>query len=156
MLDEDYFNGADRLIGKKYAGVRIPIPKILLKKRGLLRLWGCPIGLRRHCIEDFKDGKVIFIYRTPEENIRSMLKHAKYSRKTAEKDLQISREIFNVLVEDPTWVNVTFVSLQRLTMSPDSTLRYVCNFLKIPYDPDMVEGYKHNPHYKYNTIIPKK
>lgn len=166
MLNEDYFDGVDRLIGKEISAMKAPIPNILLHRKNkmlvvvlkrkltwILRKLHIPFriyGWYEKSISDFD--RVIFIYRDKDANIQSILNRTHRTRRGARKDVELSRKIQNELFGLP---YVKFVELYELTRRPESVMRKLCGWLGIEYDPRMLTGYKYTDVYKNDGIIKK-
>lgn len=169
IVNEDYYDSFKRILSKKYVGTKMVIPSILMRKKKskiyvsfyrkfvFLRnfFFGSkhPVSVCNYSISDFlEDGKIIFISRNFEDNVNSIVERTSFSRKSAERDVKWSENIKNQLQNE----DVLFLSLKELTNNSEEVLRSVCNYLKLDFDENMLEGFKHTPLYSNDKIEKKK
>lgn len=169
IIYQDYYDSFSRILSKKYIGTKMTIPSILFNKkrskiyisifrkiskvRRLFFAWRHPAGTCNYSISDFlTDGKIIFISRSDDENIKSILRWTRQIKRTAQKDVQFANSIKKKLEGHS---NVFFVEMKNLTKNPEGTMKDICNFLEIEYDNSMVQGYKYTRQYNYGKIEEK-
>lgn len=167
MLDEVYDKSFEKLIGKKYQGMKMVIPRIAWNKRTWTlkrKIWKVLNNkiniidrVSAYSVQDFinMDAKIIFISRDKEENIRSMIQWSKLTQKQAEKSYEKSQDIF---VELCNYNNMEYVMLSQLTNKKhtEQILKMLCKFLEIDFEPKMIKASGLNNTYKNSVIEPKK
>lgn len=171
MLNEAYDKSVNKLVGKKYQGVKLGIPHIKLDKRtppiirilfyhklaflvGRLKKMGIKLDLLKgssYSINDYinMDAKIVFVYRDKEENIKSMLRRSKISYKRAVWSVEKANEIMNS-------INCYKVSLEELTTNTKKTLEGICEYLGIEFEEKMLSASGLNNNYANTKIEPKK
>ncbi len=165
LVNEDYYDSYTRIFSKKYIGTKAVIPTILMfKKRSKISISlyrkfekyisplrkGHVIGMCNYSMNDFD--KIIFISRDREANIESIINRTGVKRKYAERDVKLAETVKAKLKKQS---NVFFVQLSELTADPEKSMRGICEFLEIPFQEDMLSGFKYTRRYK-NTEIKKK
>lgn len=162
LINEGRYKEFNYILSKKYVGVKMPIPKILLhKKRSRLfvRLYWLLKWLyrRKHVlsacdftIDDFD--KIIFIYRDMGKNVESIMRETHVTRENAERDVKIADSIAKEL----NYRDVCFINLKILTRFPIDVMSKVCKYLDLPFDQSMLEGYRYTPKYNYKRILNKE
>ncbi|MFX1589462.1 MAG: sulfotransferase domain-containing protein [Promethearchaeota archaeon] len=165
----------DKLIGKRYQGVKMTIPHIhynrrssdlwifLYHKIAFLRKCFLKIGIQfdphhgsKYSIKDFinMDAKIIYIFRDKKSNIESMIKRSKLTQKRAirtyNKALKIHINLFEFYLS-----NHYVISFYQLTNFPEKILKNICKYLNLEYEPQMLNAAGLNERYS-NTKIEKK
>jgi len=171
MLNEAYDKSIDKLVGKRYQGVKLGIPHISLDKRtptlirtifyhkfSFLRSSLRKIGIKldtlkgsSYSINDYinMNAKIVFVYRDKEENIKSMLRRSKISYKRASWTVEKAHSIMNS-------IDCYKVSLKDLTTDTRETLRGICDYLDIEFEEKMLLASGLNNNYANNKIEAKK
>lgn len=166
MISEDFHDGWSKAVGVEYAGVKMPLPSIhptkklpmwfsLLKRKWLrVRRWlGITSHYRNVCTYDFFDfDYIIFIERDREENINSIRIRTDQTHKQASRDVDYASDVISryILFENRAWV-----SLEDLTHRPTDTLKDLCKFLGLEYEPCMLHGFRYQDTYLNNRIVEK-
>jgi len=171
MLNEAYDKSVDKLVGKRYQGVKLGIPHIELYKRtsplkrilfyhklsffvGKLRKFGIKLDLLKgssYSINDYinMNAKIVFVYRDKEENIKSMLRRSKISHKRAVWTVEKASTIMDS-------IDCYKVSLEELTTNTKKTLEGICEYLGIEFEEKMLSASGLNNNYANIKIEPKK
>jgi len=173
VLNEEYFDGLEKVIGKKWAGVKAPVPNVLYESKNSLFMtvlkrklaWvnrKCKFILKvyrirgwyHYSISDFvknRNAKIIFISRKFESNVNSIVKRLGTSPFLARKHVRYANKVKTKLKELD-GDKVLFVELGVLTSKPEKTLMEVCDFLDVDFDEKMLDGYNHTPSYENDRI----
>jgi len=174
IINEDYSNSFNKILSKKIIGVKSPIPNILYdKKRKLLagvlirkllffnkyikRFYRIK-GWYPYSIKDFVDdpsSKIILIERDFQTNVSRIIKRTGLSKKIAKNHVKHARKIALTLTDTCDSKKILFINLHDLTTEPEKVMKEIFNFLGVRYDKKCLDGYKYNPSYKLNSIIPK-
>lgn len=165
MLIEDRFFSIRKLTGKKILANKlcIPIQLELTQKANSFTRTAQKIGLFKNLSvskfnsEDYlslKDPKIIAIIRDGNHVVSSIMKRGKKEKQIAtarwNRAIQIISELYK---KNPDKTLV--VSYEDLVKEPESLLRKICAFLQIDFEPQMLEGYKHNILYPGESGIDK-
>lgn len=110
----------------------------------------------RFTVQDLlkEDCKIIIIHRKYDDNLKSILKRTSMSKKKAEKEIEKGNNIFAKIMKNH---NYHFLLYNVLISDTENTLKGICKYLEIEYEPKMLEGIKYQPQniYNKNEIIKK-
>ncbi len=162
MLNESITHDIFKLIGKKYRGNKLVIPRQIRMKRRATR-FGFLLNriskmvksrvtypLSRLSLQDYIDveAKIICIIRERKSTIDSMMRRSKFTEKQAAKEYDKAMEFIEEIKQKSHDLHV--VKYEELLLNPENTMMSICNFLDIEYDKRMLEGYK------YNYVYPRE
>lgn len=172
MLCESVGKDVFKLIGKQYQGNKLLVPRqINLYKRanrvGYLinrivnfHFWKYKYHKKRIfvtsklSIKDYieRGAKIIVITRARKSMVRSMVTRSNMSIKLAEQEYNVGMKIIETLIRNGAF----HVKFEQLVKNPERTLKDICVFLGLEFDPRMLEGYKYNFIYPYSKIDEEK
>jgi hypothetical protein len=154
MLIEDRFFAIKKLTGKKVLANKLCIPiqiemtkrsnfvKKRLQRFGYLKNY----TTSKFNIEDYlklEGIKIITIIRDCEDVINSIMKRGRKEKKVAEERWSRAIEMIYKLQTKFPEIVVT-LSYEDLVNEPESLIKQLADFIKIDFQPQMLEGYKHN------------
>lgn len=166
MFTEAYGDEINYLVGKKYQAIKLNYPHIdFTKKRGqlyrllfhklvklriFLRKVGIYLFMRQGCkysVEDYikMRVKIIIIHRTKEGNIESMVDRGYNSIRAANNYW----ETFNKKTKS---IHALHLHLSELTKNPEKELKRVCDYLRLEFEPVMLNSSRLNNTYANKTI----
>ncbi len=165
MLSQSVTGDQNKLIGKKYQGNKLCVPSdirwkkkttrikslLYIKTKRILKAIGINIVLSpsaRFNIQDLlkENCKIIKIYRSKEANIQSIVKRTGVSNRKAEKHFYEGQELLNKIP------GLT-IDYNTLTSSTVETLKEICKYLEIEYEPKMFDGVNNMLNYNHDRII---
>lgn len=166
MLIEDRFFSVKRIIGKNVIANKLCIPtQIELTKRAgyvtrSLKKLGFFINYTssKFNIEDYlklKNIKVITIIRDGNDVISSIMKRGKKESRIARERWERAGQIIYELNTKYPEKTVT-ISYEDLVTDPESLINKIADFIGIDFQPQMLEGYKHNILYPGESGINKE
>jgi len=165
MLIEDRWFSIKKLTGKKVLANKLCIPiqleltkratyfSRLMKKLG----WYQNYTASKFNIEDYLklDGiKIISLIRDRSDVVNSIIKRGKKEKRIAEKRWNRAIEIMHELNTNYPEKTIT-ISYEDLVIQPENLLKKISDFIGIDFQPQMLEGYKHNILYPGETGIDK-
>jgi hypothetical protein len=166
MLNEDTTGkGFTRLLGKKVTGNKLCVPnQIQLRKSFLaLRLFK-KLGFiqespkSRFSIEEylqFSNLKVVAIIRDGNDTISSMMSRGKSSfKRAAQRWSQAIETIYELKSRYPRRVCV--IAFEDLVLHPETIMNAICRFTELPFQKQMIEGYRYNPKYPESKLDAEK
>ncbi|WP_188645300.1 sulfotransferase family protein [Tsuneonella deserti] len=182
LLNEELTGASLRILAKPVSGVKLCAPHQielnhtiqmrlrdwvgmqLRKASNIVRhLRGSPIPLggfrkSRLSIKDYQrrapDLHIIGIIRGPEQVISSIRRRGNQSRGTAEyrwrRLVEILYELSASLDHRP---KLSILHFDDLVQRPEMAIRAALEFLNLPFDPCVLEGFRHTPQYRGRTSI---
>ncbi len=165
MLNEDFGHAVFNIIATPMVGNKLCVPNQIemsetgsyvqrqLQKRNLFQ-YRPQADLS---IEDYIDrgAKIIATVRHPDPVINSIEKRGKKDRKLATyrwvRAIDIIDELQRTMGE-----RLLLVGFPNLVLSPEKVMRRVSEFLSLPFDDAMLEGYAHTPIYSNKGIDSSK
>ena len=165
MLIEDRFFGIKKLTGKKVLANKlcIPIQLEMTKRSNFLKKRIQRLGyLKNYTTSKFNmqdylalEGiKIISIVRDSGDVINSIMKRGKKEKKIAEQRWNRAIEmIYELQSKYPAIVRT--VSYEDMVNEPEKLVRQLAEFIGIDFQPQMLEGYKHNILYPGESGIDK-
>ena len=172
MLFESVTKDTFRLIGKRYNGNKLlAYRQIRMNQRAsrfghlINRIVNLNFGrepkphkLRpfptgRLTLQDYidRDAKIITIVRKKEEVVSSIVKRTKMSEKQASREYDLVIQEINKVTDRA--LNITF---KELVGDPEGTLKTICNYLDLEFEPRMLKGPEYNFVYPEKSIISSK
>lgn len=164
-----------KTVGKPLVGNKLCVPnqiELTAKKPAWLRLLGRSVHERLYrwnyfenrpesvlSIEDYLQPphpvKVIGIIRNGNAVITSIMRRGMQSFETAAHRWCRGIDVLHVLRERM-GDDFFLLTFEQLVSAPEATLRDVCNFLAVPFESGMLEGYAHTPIYSNGSIDPER
>lgn len=172
MLFESVTKDTFRLIGKRYNGNKLlAYRQIRMSQRAsrfghlINRIVNLNFGrepkphkLRpfptgRLTLQDYidRDAKIITIVRKKEEVVSSIVKRTEMSEKQASREYDLVINEINKVTDRA--LNITF---KELVGDPEGTLKTICNYLDLEFEPRMLKGPEYNFVYPEKSIISSK
>jgi hypothetical protein len=175
MLNEEFGDAIDKIVSKPIVGNKLCIPNQIEldhKKPSWARLLGPAVHdrLYRHgyftqrpeatrSINEYLSTKspikVIGILRDGNAVISSIIRRGKQTEDTATYRWRRSLDILHDLSERPE-VDLLLLTFEQLVQTPEDTMTRVANFLEIPFQSQMLEGYAFTPIYSNQGIDPER
>lgn len=175
MLNEEFGDAVSKLLSKPIVGNKLCIPNQIeldRKKPAWARLFGPFLHdrlyrhgyFKRHpeaarSIDEYLETntpiKVIGILRDGNAIISSVMRRGEQTFETAAYRWRRSIEIFDTLSQR-LGPDVLLVTFEDLVQAPEDTMRQVANFLEIPFQQQMLEGYAYTPIYSNKGIDPER
>ncbi len=169
MLDEDLNGGVLAVTGNKLPGVKLCVPAQIHptgRKNWLTKMMSLSGGLRNRftqwrthstlSLADYEGARAmryVCLIRSPAPNLASIKVRAGKRAHIAERIVQDGLQMILEIAQDPARKTLV-LSYEDLVSDTEAQLRRLCAFLDTPFDPQMMEGARHNHRYK-NTGIHK-
>lgn len=167
MVNEDVSGKAlVKVLGKPVTGNKLCVPnQIQLGRRGgrfptLLRKLGviAESPRSRYCILDYlelSNLKLVAILRNGNDAVSSMMGRGKCRfKKAARRWAEAVETIFDL--QDRYGERMLIVSFEELLLDPENTMKKVCSFLCLPYQEQMLDGYRYNRYYPQALLDKEK
>lgn len=175
MLNENYERALDDVLSKPVVGNKLCIPnhiELETKKPRWVRFFGSWLhhalyrrGYFRYrpeaslSIQDYltfyPNLKLIGIIRDGNAVVSSIMRRGQQPQAVAEHRWRRSIEILTQLADTQS-ERLFLLSFDQLVTKPDATMRTVADFLDLPFEPGMLEGYASTPNYSNAKIDPNK
>lgn len=163
MLNEDVTGmWLTKVLGKPWTGNKLCVPnQIQLRPRGLLaRRIFKRLGIVREaprsalCLLDYlarPEVRVIAIVRDGHATVASMRARGGNRFVKAARRWAAAIEAIHILTTDYP-ERVLVVPFDDVVLLPEPTMRRVCTFLGLPFEPRMLDGHRFNPYYPRDTL----